>query len=151
MSLASGMSFSRLVSHVIFNSTKPKMVRIHTRRVIALVADTHTTRYVSVMELPRDPMCSLVSTFIMNHPVTVVVFSCGPQPTLVRPLNLNLLPKPLHSPPPVSASHDTGKYCFAISPIALANSWISSWAWESSRRAHTRASAARVKLPTTSV
>lgn len=76
-------TFAGAIGHVVFLGSYEQMIRIHTRRNIALVTHEQASRDWALKEFPRKPMTefwNMLESFCKN-PVSVLVFAPRPKPT----------------------------------------------------------------------
>lgn len=67
-------SFRKSISHIFSMSSKPKMIRIATRRIVARMANAHPFWNLSFVNLVREDVCSN-SVFSFNAPNLTVSIS----------------------------------------------------------------------------
>ncbi len=87
-------SFGGHILHVAVMITKKQMIRVHARRVVTPVANTHTFWDWSAIDNPRQPVCSFFSSRIIKPEASIaVVIDAGtPQPASIG--NFYFRPEP---------------------------------------------------------
>lgn len=88
-------AFLRSVAGIVLACAKEKMSRIHTRAIIAPMANEQSFRDFPIVKPPRNPVCSIIHwAFNIYSAIAFRVPVSRPFPTLIR-LNLDhVSPKP---------------------------------------------------------
>lgn len=88
-------TFVNFIVRVVLIRSKPKMVGVYARRIVALMANTQTPRNWTVMQYPRRPRCRYNAAFVPFVKASVVpsLRCTRPKPTRFRLVHFG--PKPL--------------------------------------------------------
>ena len=73
--------FPQAIVVIVFRRAKEEMAGIHARRIIAVMANDHSLRNGSIVQLPGHPVCKCVLPIYPDEPIALLVVAAGPFPT----------------------------------------------------------------------
>lgn len=89
-------TFCNSVGVVVLRCSNEQMVWVAARRVVALVANNHSCRDVSVCDGVCNPRCRAVFSAQGKRPIPFIFSTnrCSPRPAFIGRTNVNFCPKP---------------------------------------------------------
>ncbi len=101
------------ITNVVLLCAEKQMGRVHARRVVATMEDTHTTRDLSNLKRPRHSVCECGPPPKREGPIAAAIDASRPRPTIICARPFNLGPEPLFGRGGVfPASHYARSYHF---------------------------------------